>query len=228
MNIDKDDKFDLIYNIVTTAAANILDPIEKAAKKIFKNENKPEVWDLGFLEIVVFLLFEVDFAMNLFKQDRKIRESLIIYLIDNFIKQTDMKEFKLFLKKLFNQRCLEYSEIVNSKEYRKTQKIELIIEPLFNNVLLAINNGEINLKKEGIRPLSLDFWGLTLARESYFDSGFRHHFGLKIYLKHILQNNTNFTLISQDEIDDKIIDANKEIESLLKKRRIKENKSSIV
>jgi len=227
MSIDKNKKFDLIYYMLKSASTNIIDSMQRSEKKFIKNVGerlfsegyKQKNWHIGLIEIMIFLFFEVEFALLLFNQDRKISESLMIYFVDKIIEELGMGEPQYYLKKVFDKRCLEYGEIVNSREYRETQELKLLVEPLFNNMLLSMEEGTLAYHNEGIKPLALDFWGSKIIKTSYFRSSFIHHLGVKTFLKHIFRNNTDFTLLSQDEIDNRITDANKEIKIMFKNER---------
>ena len=216
-----------LRSMLINAATNIIDSMQRSEKKFIKNVGerlfsegyKQKNWHIGLIEIMIFLFFEVEFALLLFNQDRKISESLMIYFVDKLIEELGMGEPQNYLKKVFDKRCLEYSEIVNSREYRGTQELKLLVEPLFNNMLLSMEEGTLTYHNEGIKPLALDFWGSTIIKTSYFRSSFIHHFGVKIFLKHLFQNNADFTLLSQDEIDNRITDANKEIKIMFKNER---------
>ena len=172
-----------------------------------------------FLEICIYLLLKLDVSLFKFKQKYIIRKNLISFIVTNLADEFQNILENDNLVEIINQRLGGYgSQIRNSND-----ALERLHFCLLENIKRSQNNNKIeiwdfdtgHIVLTGIfktMPLKL---GMIKAEEKVVST-----FGC--CLKHLFENNEDFTQFSLDEIDKRIKDGLTEAKEYFNKQNSKE------
>jgi len=201
---------ELIYMLVKSGAEEILRIMKESARKDYILK-KAKNWRFTFVEILMFLFFEVDFSLHIFKQKKEVREILIPWLIDRMLNDLTLNNIKDKIQNISYKRMSEYGE-VSDEEFGKNPSNVFI--PFLKNVMFSIYKNDL-FEPGMVYPIeALDAFSQFRINSSFHSSGVIYYFGVKIYLKYLFQDNSNFFALERKEINKRLNEAKVEIEKV--------------
>lgn len=204
---------ELIYMLVKSGAEEILRIMKESARKDYILQ-KAKNLRFTFVEILMFLFFEVDFSLHIFKQKKEVREILIPWLIDRMVNDLTLNNIKDKIQDISYKRMDEYGEVSNEEFGKKPSNVFI---PFLKNVMFSIYKNDL-FEPEMEYPIeALDAFSQFRINNSFHSGGVIYYFGVKIYLKYLFQDNSNFFALERKEINKRLNEAKVEIEKMSRK-----------
>lgn len=217
-DLNNDEKLSRIYDLLMGCSRRfykyIIDCLNTSP--LLKNSNEGKNYRISTLfEVCMYFLFRLDFSLVMFRQKYDIRKKLFLFCVENLEKEFEGKLENVDLNKIIDNRMDGYGEIV-----RKWNN-EFKIEDLHRCLSELIKQSKGN---------KLELW--DFEKGPLVISGIFKEFSLKIALmsgekvemlifscalKHLFKNNDDFTSMTLNEIDRRLIKGAKEF-----KKRYKE------
>ncbi|OIN97588.1 hypothetical protein AUJ66_02575 [Candidatus Desantisbacteria bacterium CG1_02_38_46] len=193
---DSNDKFFAILELVLPCSVHFLELYTADYKK------PEEYGEATLFEICVYLLFRLDLSLVKLKQKPDVRKKLIFFIADNLVDKFSKLLKNDNLYKIINQRMDIYGKVVRTASEKIFENLHF---HLFNNIEFSRNTDELKFWDSGIEPVMLVGLSKEMSRSInmvFIENLLVSSFGC--CLKHLFQDNDDFTQLSLSEIEKRI------------------------
>jgi len=206
--MDKDNKqtkFNVIYGTLFSCAKSVIESLKHAPiiSDHVKNASKAGKQNAGILfEVAVYLTARLDVAMVQFEQDANTRRNLFFYITDALNKTLGQYLENINLLEVIDNRMSSYGKCFREGKEDVFKQLHFI---LLNNIKHAMNTTKLEVWKDGISPIVLSgALGGMYDTITMVDIEKNIIGSFACSLKHVLQDNSNFTELSLEEINQRI------------------------
>ena len=204
---DSNYKFSIILDLILSYSVPFLELYTADCKK------PEEYGEATLFEICVYLLLRLDLLLVQFKQQLEIRKKLILFIADNLVDKFSKVLKNDNLHKIISQRMDIYGRVVRNSQSEITpqKSLEVFLEGLhfhlINNIEFSRNTNELKFWDSGLEPLILVGIDEMILQKTHL-TFVETHLVLSFVccLKHLFQDNNDFTQLSLSEIEERIKD----------------------